>query len=89
MAIELGGLILSYLPVGKERRKKGFGSYWIGRVDKADIEFPSDEKLKTLFTEGEMHVISRGSNHCLVLLPIGMKKTAQRKFLRAINNYRR
>ncbi|MFA6278881.1 MAG: hypothetical protein WCS97_03030 [Candidatus Paceibacterota bacterium] len=82
-------LILNYFPTGGH--KNGFGSWRLGRADNEDQRFPSDQNLKELFSEknprGELHIGSRGVNHVMLFLPVGVSKTVRQKFLSAVANY--
>lgn len=89
--MDVNGVRLSYCQVNKERREKGFSTWWLGMVDKSSLEIPSDVDLKNLFKtasqKGELRVESRGMSYCIIFLPIGVSKTVQVKFLTAFANY--
>ena len=85
--MDSNGFRLVYFQIEKCRRKKGFSSWWLGGCIEAD-EFPSDAELKSIFriasSKGNLLVESRGANHRIILLPLGVSKAVRQKFLLAL-----
>jgi len=86
--MQSGYLILNYFPTGG--RKRGFGTYRLGRAGNRNQKFPSDSELNELFAKissNGFEVYSRGINNCILFIQAGTSAVVREKFLTAVSEH--
>jgi hypothetical protein len=72
---------------------KGRSQWWLGTKNKGPATFPSNERLKELFEKhkpisatgaGELTVLNRSTNHCLIEIPSGSTAKGRAPFVEAV-----